>query len=579
LTIAHRSRGAAVVASLLFGTSVHAGERDGGLMGWVESTRGAPVAGAVVSVFGKGIRGGSLVTVADSAGQFALPALPAGSYTVRALGTGHEPAAARKVTVVPERDSVFTVSLTPIGEIAAPAAKADAPAAEVETLTVREWQWLLRHRRRSVLEAGEEEAVLKEPPPAAVALAARGAWVPELAGSVELVTSPSALGLDADVLGTASTQASQGAVRLQGRLADAGRWSLGGLVTEAENRTWRMGAEFVLEPGGSHQIQTGAGYGTNYLRNPTSASADALVQHSVGAAFVKDRFALGRSTWGTVGARYAYLGFLNDPNHVDATLGLEYREDEYAWIRASVSSRTLAPGGDLLTLSTLKTSPVITYATLQEGLRPSRTWRYELSADRALGPAKVGAHIFYEDTADQLVNVFDQAAARTLRVLNGGHIDTRGIGLTVGGHLGEVVNGSLTYSYGRTTRDGGPRNAAVVADAWGIVGYEEADYHDLVARVETYIDWSDTRVAAYYRFNTVNPEADGRGGHSTCTNTRFDVQLSQGLPFLQTLTRADWEVLVAVRNLFYEAAEGAALDELVVLHPPKRVMGGISVRF
>ncbi len=57
------------------------------------------------------------------------------------------------------------------------------------------------------------------------------------------------------------------------------------------------------------------------------------------------------------------------------------------------------------------------------------------------------------------------------------------------------------------------------------------------------------------------------------------MQLGQGLPFLQTLTRADWEVLVAFRNLFYEAAEGATLDELVVLHPPKRVMGGISVRF
>jgi hypothetical protein len=38
-------------------------------------------------------------------------------------------------------------------------------------------------------------------------------------------------------------------------------------------------------------------------------------------------------------------------------------------------------------------------------------------------------------------------------------------------------------------------------------------------------------------------------------------------------------VLVAFRNLFYEASEGASLDELVVLHPPKRVLGGISVRF
>jgi hypothetical protein len=220
-------------------------------------------------------------------------------------------------------------------------------------------------------------------------------------------------------------------------------------------------------------------------------------------------------------------------------------------------------------------------ANYQEGLRPSRTWRYELAADRTLGAAKVGAHLFYESTADQLVNVFDEEGATpTLRVLNGGHLDARGLGLTVGGHIGDVVNGSLTYTYGRTTRDGGRAGAAPLASTWDMIGYEEADYHDLVARVETFIDWSDTRVAAYYRINTLSPEADGRvGGHSACTNTRFDVQLTQGLPFLQTLTRADWEVLVAVRNLFYEAAEGASLDELVVLHPPKRVMGGISVRF
>jgi hypothetical protein len=118
-----------------------------------------------------------------------------------------------------------------------------------------------------------------------------------------------------------------------------------------------------------------------------------------------------------------------------------------------------------------------------------------------------------------------------------------------------------------------------VGHARDFLSYDEADFHDVVARLETFIDWTDTRVAAYYRFNSLSPESDGRGGHPACTNTRFDLQVTQGLPFLQTLTRADWEVLLAVRNLFYEAAEGATLDELVVLHPPKRVMGGLSVRF
>ncbi len=549
-------------------------------MGWVENTRGAPVAGAVVSVFGRGIRGGSLVTLSDSAGQFVLPALPAGSYTLRALGSGHVPAAVRKVTVLPDRDSVFTVSLTPVGETPASAASLDTPPSPTDQLTVREWQWLVRHRRRSVLERSEDGPLVVEPPPTAIALAARDPWVPELGGSVEFVTSPAALGLDADTFGADGSAPSQGALRLQGRLADAGQWSLGGLVTEAENRTWRMGAEFVLEPGGGHQIETGAGYGTNYLRGPMPADVDALGSRSVGAAFVRDRFAVGRRAFATVGARYAYLGFLDDRNHVDTMVAVELRADSNAWLRGSVASRTLAPGGDLLTLSTLKTSPITSYARLEEGLRPSRTSRYELAFDRALGAAKVGAHLFYEDTADQLVNVFDRPAARSLRVMNAGNVDARGVGVTLGGHFGDLLNGSLTYTYGRTLREGRPSDPTLlVGHAWDLLGYAEADFHDVVARFETFIDWSETRVAAYYRFNNLNPESDGRGGHSAFTNTRFDVQLTQGLPFLQLLTRADWELLLAFRNLFYEAAEGATLDELVVMHPPKRVMGGISVRF
>ena len=79
-------------------------EDGGGLVGWVESTRGAPVAGAVISVFGKGISGGSLMTLADSEGQFILPSLPAGSYTLRALGTGHLPSAA-------ERRKIFDIHI------------------------------------------------------------------------------------------------------------------------------------------------------------------------------------------------------------------------------------------------------------------------------------------------------------------------------------------------------------------------------------------------------------------------------------------------------------------------------------
>ena len=95
------------------------------------------------------------------------------------------------------------------------------------------------------------------------------------------------------------------------------------------------------------------------------------------------------------------------------------------------------------------------------------------------------------------------------------------------------------------------------------------------------IDATDTRVAAYCRLNSLRPgrRRPRMRPFSPRSPTRFDVQLTQGLRFLQSLTRAEWEVLLSVRNLSYETSEAGALDELAVLHPPNRVLGGVSVRF
>jgi hypothetical protein len=87
-------------------------------------------------------------------------------------------------------------------------------------------------------------------------------------------------------------------------------------------------------------------------------------------------------------------------------------------------------------------------------------------------------------------------------------------------------------------------------------------------------------VAALYRLDAMSEDGEGPATWTgPATTTRFDLQVTQGLPFLQPLTRADWDLLVAVSNLFYEASEGGFLDELTVQEPPTRVVGGISVRF
>ncbi len=190
-------------------------------MGWVESSRGVPIAGAVVSIFGKGIRGGNLVTLSDSRGQFVLPSLPPGSYTLRAVGTGHEPSAAQHVTVLPNRDSLYTLSLTPVGEKPQAAAQESA-----EAKSLREWLWLMRHKQRSVLEteAADAAATAPEegpnPPTLNTPTASKLPSLPTVGpvdGTVELVATS-----DTGALSPASLAApgGVGALRLSGRLAD-----------------------------------------------------------------------------------------------------------------------------------------------------------------------------------------------------------------------------------------------------------------------------------------------------------------------------------------------------------------------
>jgi hypothetical protein len=80
-----------------------------------------------------------------------------------------------------------------------------------------------------------------------------------------------------------------------------------------------------------------------------------------------------------------------------------------------------------------------------------------------------------------------------------------------------------------------------------------------------------------YRINTGYTRSDTelpRPG----LDARFDVQVNQALPFAIGGTK--WEVLVGVRNLFRDPNEpGSIYDELLVVKPPKRVVGGFLVRF
>jgi hypothetical protein len=528
--------------------------RPGGLIGWVEDGEGVPIAGAVISVFGRGIGPRALVTLSDSAGRFFLSSLPPGSYTLRALGAGHKAAPAQRVTVVPDRDAVYTLSLAPLAQGAATTAAREEAA--------RELRWLLRHKIRSVLEERGAEVV------AADVTDARDHLLGSLdvAGRVEWVTNPATVGLRTDWLDE-SLPASRGLLSLNGRIG-SGTWALTGLVSDSEDTMWRMAAEFELEPVDGHRMRAGAGYGSRLLRGVLASEHGGFNDNrGVGALSLQDSWHASDRVTATLGGRFSYIGFLSRANYLDPLASIEVKRSDHTSVRATFSQGTLAPGGDLLTLSSLSAAPAVSFARLGEGLRAERTQRYELGVEQHVGETTLRAQTFYEQARHQLVNSYLGAGAtRSLRIYNAPELAARGVAVSVGRKFGEVVRGSVTYTYGRSWRPAGDLNDG------------RADFHDVATRVETFIEGTDTRLIAFYRFNALMPETD-RHSAALVTNARFDVQLNQGLPLLGTLTGADWGLLFAVRNLFYETTEGTTLDEIVVANPPTRVLGGISVRF
>jgi hypothetical protein len=214
------------------------------------------------------------------------------------------------------------------------------------------------------------------------------------------------------------------------------------------------------------------------------------------------------------------------------------------------------------------------FALVDEELRPERVTSYGFEIERPVGKTSIGLHAFHERVDDPLLNVASaDPDGRTLRILNAPRLDSSGGGFSLSHRFSSTVRGSFTYTYGRSRREEGRPGPG-----FGLLDFQRAGFHDLVARLEAALRLTDTRLVAFYRLNRLSPE-DGPAGQSTVVNRRFDVQLTQGLPFLAEMTQADWELLLAYRNLFYEESEAAILDEVAVVNPPKRITGGIAIRF
>ncbi len=120
--------------------------------------------------------------------------------------------------------------------------------------------------------------------------------------------------------------------------------------------------------------------------------------------------------------------------------------------------------------------------------------------------------------------------------------------------------------------------AAIAVWAPAAIRPHTEDVHDLTTSLETDVPHTATRVFLLYKFNNAFARVTDPG--QPALDYRFDVQVNQALPFMPFSGTARWEVLVGLRNMFRDPADaGSIYDELLVVRPPKRVIGGVLIRF
>ena len=109
---------------------------------------------------------------------------------------------------------------------------------------------------------------------------------------------------------------------------------------------------------------------------------------------------------------------------------------------------------------------------------------------------------------------------------------------------------------------------------------EGGHIHDISTAIETEVPETATRIVVLYRVsNAFARPAKANVAQAPALDSRFDVQVRQSLPFMD-FSSAKWEMLVAVRNFFRETTTDQSIyDELLVVRPPKRIVGGLTLKF
>ena len=583
---------------------------DTGLIeGKVTDEVGKPLDGAVISALG----GTTAFAVSDKTGQFSLRQLPPGPYLVRVHLAGFLAARSAMVNVRPSSRSASSFMLRREGVTGAPrvteasVAAIGAPNSTPEKGSERdesELGWRLRHLKRGVLRDVDTLAGVPRDDDwfitdsfeflgRAVGTSARAAKSLfsdlSLGGQVNLLTT-GAFDNPLQLLQLDRTS-SVAFFSVGAPVAGHGDWNVRAAMNQNDLSSWMLAGSYVVKAKVPHRYQFGMAYSLQRYEGGNTVALQALsdTARNVGSVFAYDEWQISRYVSISYGGNYARYDYMDGASPLSPSLGATFSPTAAWRMRVSASRDVSAPGAEefIPPSSAEYLPPQRTFSPLSKsGMRMQERQNYEFGIERVLNGATLGVRAFEQRIDDQTVTVFglrrdDAASLGHYYVGSAGDATVRGVGVTFTHALAENIRGSVDYSLATAnwTDRSDPVEYAVLT-SWipSVVRPTNERIHDVTTSLETEIPYSATRVVVLYKLNNAFAASD-RTTTAPAFGARFDLQVNQALPFMN-FRASQWEMLVGVRNLFHESlASTSVYDELLVVRPPKRIVGGLTVKF
>lgn len=575
----------------------------GELHGIVRDERGRAIAGAVVSALGST----SMFAVSDATGRFVLRSLPTGPYLVRAHLKGYLPEHGRIIQVTGDEHSTWTIALTRIGGekpptvLAAGVGATDPEPADADTGDDHgEVAWRLRHAPRSVLKDAQEAVATVADPPS---------LVDSLSGIGHAVGTParlaSALFADVDFSGQFNLLTTTSFDRPQDLFSptsatppvayvtlavptSTGEWTMRGAVTEGDVASWIVAGSYKRATTARHQYEAGVSYS---MQRYVGGNAEALAamrdgSRSVGAMYAYDDWTLSPRITVGYGGKFASYDYLADRGLLSPSGSVTVRPiaSDPLKVRALVAHRETAPGAVEFLPPTFGVwlPPQRTFSSVSSAFLPERGDHVEVGVEREwAGDVVVGFRAFRQRVADQIVTIFEMPPPGTpsptghYQVGSAGDVEAQGWSVSISRRVANGLRASVDYTQASARWDGRSADESSLVRIAPAVLRADERIRDLTASLETIVAPTATRLFVVYKLNDSFTNGDATSG----VGSRFDVQVNQALPFLN-FSSAQWEMLVAVRTLYHDdPLDGSIYDELLVVRAPKRVLGGVTVRF